>query len=482
MAARKSIWGPELDQYSRGKFDPHISDIANEEIEGPPGKYGVPPLASIENSLCMADPRTAYPPGFSGIIHLRMMTDTVRKYLLVNKNKAMAFRALDRAGDTAINTESLVDYCNALINIIPGQSLGEVDALGLARLIWEDRGSFSTLSSRGLLPGCTLLLLAALKQLSTHSDKDRYLTDVYYLQDLGFRLYLVGSRRDQQVLVPVCLFATVKDAETPRGINIFISPEDSHAIARAYSGLLHVWKQYGSGPKLTPASLVGHLANFVANMTMLNPSATTQEYIDITSTSFRYLWLHFEHKDQIPVEQHAHTRGYTMTHLTTLRLLQQRKISTQEDKHKFVQMLADIEIISLIGRVLLLITEEGSDIQNTEPLAMTLIPLSEFKDVLDFSVSIAPELLRDSKIEWAKILAHLRFLITMGMVKRKGKSDSATHYLSSVLNSWTQYASSLQDRRPVLQDHWQLSTSDSHKLVCDQSGGDDGDEDEDEEE
>ncbi|KAG9078416.1 hypothetical protein FS749_009556 [Ceratobasidium sp. UAMH 11750] len=564
MAARESIWGPELGQYSQSKFDPQISDISNREIEDFIGKYGIPPLTSIENSLCTADPRSRYPPGFSGITHLHMMTDTLQKYLLVGKDKifrhyygfllvrflvhvvcdiflsqtnslgklvgslpqntnwaglsqAMAFGALDRAGDMATTADSLVDYCNALINLISDESLGEVDALGLVRLLWEDRGSFMALSSHGLLPGSTLVLLAALKQLATHSDQDRYRTDVYYLQDLGFRLYLVGSRRDRQVLVPVYLFAMVKNAATPRGINVFIDPEDSHAIARAYSGLLLVWKQYGASPKSIPTSLVGHLANFVTNMTVFNPSATTQDYIDITSTSFRYLWLQFEHKGGIPVEQHVHARGYSMTQLTALRVFQQRKISTKEDKHNFAQMLADIEIVNLIGRVLLLITEEGGDIiQNAEPLAMTLIPLSEFKNVLDFSVPIAPGLFSNSKIEWAKILAHMKFLIVMGMVKRKGKSGNATNYPSSVFSTWAEYASSMQDRHSVLREcayprccqpsmrnttlrarhicggcsvvaycgsycqkaHWQFPTSDSHRLACNPSREDKGDEDE----
>ncbi|KAG8680978.1 hypothetical protein FRC08_015928, partial [Ceratobasidium sp. 394] len=87
MAARESIWGPELGQYSQSKFDPQISDISNREIEDFIGKYGIPPLTSIENSLCTADPRSRYPPGFSGITHLHMMTDTLQKYLLVGKDK-----------------------------------------------------------------------------------------------------------------------------------------------------------------------------------------------------------------------------------------------------------------------------------------------------------------------------------------------------------------------------------------------------------
>jgi hypothetical protein len=51
-----------------------------------------------------------------------------------------------------------------------GTSSTETNIVFLVRVLWEDRGSFFTLCSRGLLPGCTMLLLTAWKLMCNDPD------------------------------------------------------------------------------------------------------------------------------------------------------------------------------------------------------------------------------------------------------------------------------------------------------------------------
>ncbi|KAG9091546.1 hypothetical protein FS749_016460 [Ceratobasidium sp. UAMH 11750] len=471
MARQTSMWGPELGQYSHN-FDPHLlPDMPNREIANFYNEHKVLPLTSIHNSLCRSDPRIDEL-GFTRM-KLGHVLEGLRKYMVVSRStnvfknyygflcvrnlvhincltilretntlgrvigslrpnaswndmsQALAFVALDRATGATRDVTSLENFSGMFTR--PGfafdHTTGEANMSMLARMLWEGRDSFLTLCSLGLLPGCALLLLAVLKLLPTGSKEGK---DVLYLQDLGFRLYLVGSRRDQQVLPPVCLFVDEKNIAWPTNTIQFLNPEDSRTIARAYSGLFLLWQQDKSSARSVSIGLMGHLAGFVLHMFGGNPSATPQELMHVASVSLQLLWMLLEPRGRLPVTEHPQVREYANLSFVTLKFILDHHLSTQDEQYSFAKMIADNEIVSLAGRVLLLTIDEGNEFQNTECFDLVLETLIESKGAFTLATSIAPELFYDSSIEWHKVMAHLVQPVEMGIVDFKDKHSDAT--------------------------------------------------------
>ncbi|KAG8695845.1 hypothetical protein FRC08_007526 [Ceratobasidium sp. 394] len=358
MSSRVNIWGPEFSEYSQSECDPRPSEVVSKtEVANFYNIYGVTPLATLERLLLRCDPRTDTL-DISSSTPLNMLIDIIRRYLAVSKQKIfknyygfllvyhlvyvtclailketntldrllesldpdmswsdvsrnIAFAAQDRVAEASQNAASLGEFYGKFTQrglFAPYNSAPATDTVWLARVIWEDRDSFLTLCLRGHLPGCALLLLLALEFLPPNLGQAK--NGLLYLQDLGFRLYLVGSRRDQQNLQRVCVGAVDKNVGWPNTRNIFTSAEDSQTLARAYSGLLRVWRRDKSSTKLVPIRLMSFLSGFVLHMSELNRLATPQEHIDVMSTSFQFLWLVFEQRGRIPVADHSEMRHF----------------------------------------------------------------------------------------------------------------------------------------------------------------------------
>ncbi|KAG8719363.1 hypothetical protein FRC08_003029 [Ceratobasidium sp. 394] len=242
-------------------------------------------------------------------------------------------------------------------------------------------------------------------------------------------------------------------------------------------------------------------------MTCSDPSATIQGQIWAIYASLQYLWLLIEHRGRIPVAEHSEIRAYCLAVLQSLRAVQEKHASTEDDWRDLAQMLANVQFISLVGRVLLLALDEGNEFQNTEELDAILEELSSFKDVFNGSVIAAPELFTDSKIEWAKVLAQLGFWVETRPTSLKQKGRERDRSLNMV-KTWSRYAAALKDdyhapqlcayprcAQPFTREkglrvrytcgqcnsaaycdlscqraHWQIPTSESHRLECVPSG------------
>ncbi|KAG8795404.1 hypothetical protein FRC12_014888 [Ceratobasidium sp. 428] len=70
-------------------------------------------------------------------------------------------------------------------------------------------------------------------------------------------------------------------------------------------------------------------------------------------------------------------------------------------------MLADIELVALAGRILLLVMDEGCNFEDTYLLNMFLDQLKKLGDAISYSGGIAPELFNESKTEWCKVANHM---------------------------------------------------------------------------
>ncbi|KAG9101147.1 hypothetical protein FRC07_010352, partial [Ceratobasidium sp. 392] len=77
------------------------------------------------------------------------------------------------------------------------------------------------------------------------------------------------------------------------------------------------------------------------------------------------------------------------------------------EQKMLAEMLADVEIVSLAGRILLTITEEGNEFADTEGVDLFVYHLTALEQVMNKSIDTVPELFVDSGIQWDKLFCHI---------------------------------------------------------------------------
>ncbi|KAG8705513.1 hypothetical protein FRC09_002916 [Ceratobasidium sp. 395] len=192
----------------------------------------------------------------------------------------------------------------------------------------------------------------------------------------------------------------------PKDSNRFVDSEDSQAVSQAYLGFLFVWQENGWSTKSLPIDFMAHLVMFISHMSESNPLATFREHVETAKATFRFLWLIFEDRGRIPVPDHFKIREFALPAFSHL-CHTQDNISTRQEQRELAQMLAEIDFVGLVGRVLLLISDEGNEFQNTERFKQLLDGVYALGDVISKSASTSPELFIDSKIEWGKVFLQL---------------------------------------------------------------------------
>ncbi|KAG8773477.1 hypothetical protein FRC12_002519 [Ceratobasidium sp. 428] len=453
------IWGPRFEEYSTQDFEPYETE-PDAETEGFYDKYQAFHLKTVQNSLFGLDPRN--PP--EDMIRLGALVYGMGRYSDLNKkcsifkhyygfvcvrhliqgacytllsqsgnldrleglprnatwgemSRALAFNAMDVTAEMAQDDDDIFEmFLDTLSGASSnqGQEMEESYALIILNLLWFDRNSFMILCSRGLLPGCALLLLATYRFLLKGFDKHRVSTTILLLRDLIFRLFLVGSTRDREILQVVCVPALQKSIAGPLGDRAycFLSTEDSRMVRRAFSGLLIVWQEVPPSSAYISTFVLNGLLKFVLRLSISDPGATPQEQIDIAHTTLKLYWLMFEHHGRYlwPTE-HPRFRLYGINIITFLVFVQTKHLRTSKDQYEFSRMLAELDTIALLGRVWLLsglglgmsdrelYLEDRINTEHIEALLKNSLPLVE---PLSNSVVAASRLFEESEIEWAK--------------------------------------------------------------------------------
>ncbi|KAG8772726.1 hypothetical protein FRC12_002923 [Ceratobasidium sp. 428] len=541
------IWGPGFSEYSIRDFEPRISKISRSEMEASERLYEIPPLSWVETSLRRCDPRvrgtsrmsvddiadalTGYTrannfcnvfKNYYGFLCVRYLLHTVCLAALgptvdvfvrslpqnaswSDVSSRVAAEALKRAAQVTKNASSFEDYYgifrgSRFLDFLKDSDAGETYSFFLTGLLWSDRGSFLRLCQKGLLPGSAILLMIALKQPPTNLDEENVGNSTLRVRDLAFRSYLIGSARDRQILRVVCMPAIDRKIPSSSYIEYFFDPQDSRTISQEYVNLLHAWLQDDSDAKCTPTSFTSTLTTFVLQMAIYNPSATPQEHRRMIYTSLRMLWLLFECRGQTSTLDHPGIRTHCVVVVFLLGFVQEICISTAENKYRFLQMLADIEIIGLIGRTLLLVLDERNEPRSMYGFEEILDTLSSQGNIINDSIIAAPELFYDSKIEWAKILAHCNAYKQL-LLGDPVRNSSEIRYTTKIISGWLRLAKSLEDDSQAQEcayprcfqrfslniavhyicgrcnsatycsvncqrAHWKITTSESHELAC----------------
>ncbi|KAG8765575.1 hypothetical protein FRC12_007428 [Ceratobasidium sp. 428] len=370
--------------------------------------------------------------------------------------KTVAFAALDRTASAIENPRLFREFYQIFTRLAcftVNNTTGEADMSLLTKMLWDSRDSFLTLCSYGVLPGCALLLLAIAMLLPSGPQGDR---DILFLRDLSLRLYLVGSRRDQQILPSVSKLADRTSMDSAlANLKRFVSPEDSHAIARAYSGLLLLWRQDNSSAKSVSIHFMSGVSTFVMQMQGRDAPTTIQEMMDVLNISLQFLWLFLEQKVRLSEDDDFGMIRYATLIFMHLRFILIDCALTQDEEYRFAQLIADNEIINLAGRVMLsaIVRECGFQKKDSKWLHLTSEQLVGLKDVFAVATSLAPELFHDARTEWSKVIIALAHASTVDLTE--SKQSGLGHYVLSMLKTWHEYGECFLSRSmfvpPVLQ-------------------------------
>ncbi|KAG9088799.1 hypothetical protein FRC07_012471, partial [Ceratobasidium sp. 392] len=338
----------------------------------------------------------------------------------------MTFAALDLMVEmiTDLSFEEMCDFFTRNSSFTRDSKGVEMDSAALVSVLWESRDKFFVLCSRGLLPGCSLLLLTMFTLLSIRHQTDTTMgLALTLLQDLVLRTYLVGSHRDRQILHFICPHIIPQnEMEWSTGIK---SPEDSRAIAGSFTGLLLV-TQHSANVKNTPIDFMGYLVGFVFHATKLNPTVTASEMIEVAETSLQFLWLLLHEYGRIAAKDQHKVRFYAATFYRFLGFIEREHTSTSKDRLGFARLLARGEVMALTGRVVLLMLEEGKEFKNVELHARLIQDMNELEEPFKQLEAVDPELFSDSKLEWGKVFAQIAIFVEM---RRNELSGEKMNYI-----------------------------------------------------
>ncbi|KAG8703092.1 hypothetical protein FRC08_003080 [Ceratobasidium sp. 394] len=290
--------------------------------------------------------------------------------------------------------------------------------------------------------GKRLLLMTVLNLFPSPSEK-RFHPGWSLLRDLCFRQYLVGSNRDRQILQLVStsiIEKAIKWGEAER----YVDAEDSHTIAQAYSALLYVSQRDTSSARILPADFMCYLTTFA--MQELGPDrlVSSHDLGNIMYTSFQFQWMLFDHRGQISVEDQANIQQYALYVFLFFTATQEDFATDDEKQYIFARILGDVEIMSLIARVLLIVTYDGVEVQDNDRWEAVRGGMFQMAATVKRAVRLTPERFIGAKEEWAKVHDHLEWLLEL----RRSSGDSTPTAIECVYKAyrrWNGFGVALDD-------------------------------------
>ncbi|KAG9078358.1 hypothetical protein FS749_009658 [Ceratobasidium sp. UAMH 11750] len=275
------------------------------------------------------------------------------------------------------------------------------DSSFLVLMLWMECTSFLKLCTDGLLPGCSLLLLALWK-LFPVAPEENFRRDCLFLQELSFRHFLVGSNRDRQILQLVSVYIIDRKIEWG-GTNRSFDQEDSRRVLQAYSGLLYLSQRDIPSAKVLPVDLMSFIYKFVLFTLGPMDMAATLDLTSLSSTSIEFLWLLLEHRPHILATDQDKLRHYLLYIQNFTVKIEAASILTIEDKLTFGLALGDADFQNVVGRILLITALDGSELHDIELWEAFLDSISQVSMVIAYSSLFAPKRIPGAKADWAKV-------------------------------------------------------------------------------
>ncbi|QRW06312.1 hypothetical protein RhiLY_05311 [Ceratobasidium sp. AG-Ba] len=208
------------------------------------------------------------------------------------------------------------------------------DARFLISILWKNRSQLITLIEHGMLPVFPAFLFT-LSEMTLLSKIPQSTKPWGQLQEIILRAFLVGSREERKTMRQLALYAHHRILEQNIVLDSTTDEEDARTVVRAYVDMFNPFWNYDK-------SLV--------------PSCSS-----ILPTSFSALeriWLEVDWETDgfMPAPRGGFTRKYAADIFRFLPLL-----TNVGDDQAFSNMLLEVDILGLAGRVLLMVSREGSD-------------------------------------------------------------------------------------------------------------------------
>ncbi|KAG8697781.1 hypothetical protein FRC09_007644, partial [Ceratobasidium sp. 395] len=336
------LWGPSFSDYLHNP-NFHLSRTIGTDNASDPNSQDTSPLITLENHLSQLGMETQEndPVALSGSNVMDLLSAYVEATgARVRVNYQISHHALqdsesppmfskDSGSTSTWDERSRTCAREALEKVAPVSLLAKerpasLDKLGeklagsprdrtqlqLLWVLWEDRARFLKLCMNGLLPGCSVFFFKLVWVFPAPADI-RYLDQVrLFFQDICFRLYLVGSARDRQILgfVIWITLETTTSFEWEEEYDRTTSVEDTRSIIQAYDGLLYVSQHDDASAGVLSLQFMHGLHRFVGQTFESNPSLS--HLAGIHRISLNFVWLFFDRRRLIDAVDQADMLQY----------------------------------------------------------------------------------------------------------------------------------------------------------------------------
>ncbi|CAE7107942.1 unnamed protein product [Rhizoctonia solani] len=306
----------------------------------------------------------------------------------------------------------------------------------LIEALWESRKSILPLRFKGLLPGFPVFLFL-LYNLTQYNDMKEIERPWLKVQDLVQRCYLGDSNTyERNVLRQVSRWIHDKVSGKYDFVlqldYVPVDDDDAHAVVQAYSNLLAPPIPLSLAPiMLLDVSMTMYrwISYMLKNPQPRRPALDKLAPI-AAKAALERLWLEIDRERDGPManNRRSFTRTYAMDALNNIST-HYLEISDPQIRDDIPRMLLDMEIYSLLGRVLALVTYESeSDLEFWD---LFINKLREFSDVLDHLMNV-PEAQPESIIsEWDKVALLLAYRLDSSI-----RCPTPKYILDDAMETW----------------------------------------------
>ncbi|QRV77382.1 hypothetical protein RhiJN_05397 [Ceratobasidium sp. AG-Ba] len=277
------------------------------------------------------------------------------------------------------------------------------DAEFLVTTLWNGRRSIITVGDRGLLPGLGVLLFVLCEML-THNPNQRMFECWSEMQELMVRYYMVASGSERSILRQLTRFIDQTLLHAGRDVQYPRYQEDAREVIQTYSDMMFS----PDDPDLAQIMLLDMayvLFQFVHSLC----TPRVEDSIPMAvCAGLERIWLECDRERHgfMPANRRGFTRQFTHFMFFRLRLIREG-LRTKTGRMAFGEaIVGESNIISLAGRVLLMMTMDDREPDFWDTMVQGLEDLYELIAAV-FSAGIPNNISGATASEWNKVWHHL---------------------------------------------------------------------------
>ncbi|KAG9091503.1 hypothetical protein FRC06_000540 [Ceratobasidium sp. 370] len=381
MWAEHPKWGPDFDQYMEefeDRFDKAFDNYVSSRETTSIAHDGLLPLSLLETMLTVGDNmhKVDYQHGEKSLTVLMV---TIRRYTELNEDGIfehyygyLCMRHIMRTVCIGTLIESKV--LDAFLNDLDPE-LGAVEATeALAEVAFD------------------LMTQALLKDDLAQTKKWRQ------LQEIALRAYLVGTKNERVTMRQLVLHVDMQASKHKLIGNSKTDPEDARTVVRAYANMFRpFWNHDKSIAPTVMLDISNILFQYVSSL-------LTSELADcipqVAWSGLERIWLELDRESDglMAAPRRGFTRRYAADIFHYLGDLQP-KLRTEKNERAFFNVLLEIDILGLVGRLLLMISHESRNLDKWDYLRDDLEYLVK---AMSGPIRVTDHLAQSNIAEWIK--------------------------------------------------------------------------------